>query len=108
MENVFEKLKSLKIPYAVGVAKRTCIMPSVDGSSRDFFVFINQKHKKKVGGYSFENSEHDGLLEREFMYEDDIFWNKIKGNFTKVHHCEFGSVFEQPNNPLKAEYDKSR
>lgn len=101
MKSIFDRLEDLKIPYGVGVAKRTTILDGVDRYSKDYFVFIDKMHVGKVQGWSFTQEDKvPKVLVREFVEGDLEQFNPIKDRFKMIKKKD-GIIYEHLKYPFK-------
>ena len=104
--NIFEKLISLKIPFAVIISVAEFKNPAIEMNGKDYCIVIVLKDRPKVTGNGFEyyNSGGYEVAEKTLIEYDYKQFKKMQGEFTKVLHTRFGRIYEHKDLPFKKYY----
>ena len=103
---VFDTLYESGVCFAVCVASTRFISLEVAAFSKDYFIIINKCDENRVKELTFYSTErYKQICARNLTkYEIGIF-KRIKNEFIKVWHNEYGRVYELKERSFKVNYN---
>ena len=105
-KTLFDKLKELKIPYAICVGEQSLKNKALEQTSKDWFIIIHTKFRHKFKDSRFiKLDQYHHVIGRTLMIKHIKTFKNSIDEYNLVSSSNDGRVYELKTMPFKTHYD---